>query len=250
LLDELRKEGRKVNHKRVQRLVSRYELGQRAKRKRTRMKNQRPQLEQPTRANESWSMDFLSDRLENGLAYRILTMLDRHTRECLTITPNRTMTARRVVAILDRIASQRGLPISIRIDNGPEFNSHALHGWAERNGVHLDFITPGRPTENAHIESFNGTLRKECVELWWVESIADAHTILEHWQAQYNNERTHSAIRMTPSAFGRCCERVAHRAPIGRLRPDGKAENAAAFPAFPQAPPLANTIKHLTVDVP
>jgi putative transposase len=155
-------------------------------------------------------------------------MMDRYTRQCLTITAARTMTARRVVMLLDQITSRQGLPSSIRVDNGPEFNSHALHRWAAKNGVALDFITPGRPTENGHIESFNGTLRKECIDLWWVETLEEACAILEAWRVQYNEQRTHSALGATPSAFARSC-------PHRRNRPDGKAENARAFTAFPQA---------------
>jgi putative transposase len=223
-----------VNHKRVERLVRLHGLGAKKKTKRIRSRLETSAPIEVTRVNEGWSMDFLSDRLDSGLSYRILAVIDRRSRECIGLEPARAMTARRVVEILDRIAAERGLPVSIRVDNGPEFDSHALREWATKNGVQLEFITPGRPTENGHIESFNGRLRQECVGLWWVESLTDARDVLGEWKDRYNNERTHSAIGTTPASYAASAPRVAYRAPGSR--PDGKEENASAFSSFPQAP--------------
>ena len=175
-----------MNHKRVERLVRLHGLGAKKKTKRIRSRLETSAPIEVTRVNEGWSMDFLSDRLDSGLSYRILAVIDRRSRECIGLEPARAMTARRVVEILDRIAAERGLPVSIRVDNGPEFDSHALREWATKNGVQLEFITPGRPTENGHIESFNGRFRDECLNQHWFASLPEARRIIEQWREEYD----------------------------------------------------------------
>jgi putative transposase len=189
-----------------------------------------------------WAMDFVSDRLTNGMAYRMLTLIDIHTRECFAIEAKRSLTSRHVVAILDRIAAVQGTPDAIRIDNGPEFISHTLRSWAANNNVHLDFTDPGSPTQNGHIESFNGTLRAECIGLWWMSTMADVRVETDQWRRRYNVERTHFVINDTPAAFALKTSSRPFRAlskQETKYRPDGKVENAkSAFSTFPQDPLL------------
>ena len=231
-----------INRKRVARIYREYGLGVTRKAKTyKRIRGSEP-AEQATRANESWAMDFLADRLENGHKYRIFSLLDRHTRECLALEARRSMPAQRVVEFLDGVAAVRGLPDRIRIDNGPEFISHALRQWAERNGVRLEFIEPGRPMQNGHIESFNGRLRAECADLWWTETLSEAQTALDEWRCRYNERRDHSSLGdVTPIAYAKMAEWVPFRK-LGESNPspDGKEENASAFPSFPQDPLLLN----------
>lgn len=240
--DELRKKGHKINRKKVERLFRVLELGVRQKRKKIRRvanKTPRPVI---TQRNQMWAMDFISDRLTHGMAYRMLTLIDIHTRECLATESRRSLTSRHVVAILDRISAVQGIPDSIRVDNGPEFISHALGRWARHNQVTLSFTDPGSPTQNGHIESFNGTLRAECIDLWWMETMEEVRNASEEWRKRYNEERTHSSLKATPASFARRTQSRPFRPlPADKIkdRPVGKVENAkSAFPTFPQDLPL------------
>lgn len=241
--DELRKKGFKVNPKRVERLFRLHQLGV-PKKKRRRIRRVASQVPRPliTQRNQMWAMDFVSDRLTNGMAYRMLTLIDIHTRECFAIEAKRSLTSRQVVAVLDRVSAVQGVPDAIRIDNGPEFISHALKSWAANNEVQLAFTDPGSPTQNGHIESFNGTLRAECIDLWWIDTMAEVREVSEAWRRRYNEERTHSSINATPASFVWTTESRPFRALARKRtqhRPDGKVENAkSAFSTFPQDPPL------------
>lgn len=240
--DELRKKGHPINRKRVERLFRLHQLGVAQKRKRVRRETSKAPRQVITQRNQMWAMDFVFDRLSNGRAYRILTLIDIHTRECLAIEARRSLTSRHVVAIVERVSAVQGTPDAIRVDNGPEFISHALGNWARNNGVILSFTDPGSPTQNGHIESFNGTLRAECIGLWWIDTMAEVHNVSEEWRKRYNEERTHSAIKATPASFARTTESRPFR-PLTpnktKDRPDGKVENARnAFSTFPQDPLL------------
>jgi len=156
----------------------------------------------PTQANERWSMDFVRDTLGDGRAFRSLTIVDDCTRESPAIEVDFSLPGERVVAVLDRLALTWGKPKAIVCDNGPEFASEALDEWAYRNDVTLDFIDPGKPTQNAFIESFNGTFREECLNESWFVSLADAQQTIEAWRVEYNTERPHSKLRdRTPREF-------------------------------------------------
>jgi putative transposase len=147
-------------------------------------------------------MDFTHDTLASGRTFRTLNLIDRFTRECLAIEVDTSLPAARVVRVLDRVIGVTGTPESIRIDNGPEFAGHVLDAWAAHQHVVLDFTTPGKPTENGHIESFNGKFRDECLSQYWFISLADARAIIEHWRSDYNTVRPHSALEnLTPAAF-------------------------------------------------
>ena len=198
----LRREGWKVNRKRVYRLYRDAGLAvRRRKRKRIGAVERKP-LPKPTRANLSWSMDFVADGLIGGRRLRCLTIVDDCTRECLAIEVDTSITGLRVEAVLDRLADSRGLPHSITVDNGPEFDSQVLDQWAYRRAVRLSFIRPGKPNENAYIESFNGRFRDECLNEHWFLSLAHARSVIEAWRIEYNTERPHSSLgNRTPEEF-------------------------------------------------
>jgi putative transposase len=147
-------------------------------------------------------MDFVSDSLSNGQRFRALTIVDNFSRVSPAIGVDFSLTGRRVVEVLERVANSYGLPKIIKVDNGPELISKALDEWAYRQGVKLDFSRPGKPTDNAYIESFNGRFRQECLDQNWFERIQEARIKIEEWRKDYNENRPHSALgQQTPSAF-------------------------------------------------
>jgi len=151
----------------------------------------RPEVHRP---NECWSMDFMADQLFSGRRFRILTLVDNFTRESLATRAGQRLTGDHVAAILDEVTQRRGRPKTIRVDNGPEFISKSLDLWAYWNQIKLDFSRPGKPTDNAYIESFNGKLREECLNQHWFLSIKDAQAKLEAWRLDYNQRRPHSSL--------------------------------------------------------
>src|SRR5437870_3141378 len=153
-----------------------------------------------TRPNERWSMDFVSDCVATGRVIRMLTIVDGCTRECPAIEVDTSLGGLRVRRVLDRIASERGLPEAIVLDNGPEFRSRALGAWSEERGVRLEFIQPGKPVQNAYVESFNGRLRDECLNANWFTSLSDARRKIEAWRQDYNQQRPHSSLDYVPPA--------------------------------------------------
>jgi putative transposase len=190
----LRREGVSVNHKRVYRL---YRLSDLAVRKRKRRKGimvQREPLERPAKRNEVWSMDFVMDALFNGRRIKILAIVDDCTRELVDLVVDFGISGRYVTRVLDRAARFRGYPKAIRTDQGPEFTSHVMDQWAYDNGVKLKLIQPGKPTQNAYIESFNGKFRDECLNEHWFQSIDHARVIIQDWKTDYNENRPHSML--------------------------------------------------------
>jgi putative transposase len=200
----LRREGWHVNAKRIYRLYREEELIVRTKQRR-KMARRRPVATSSVaaRRNHRWSMDFVSDKLADGRSFRILTVVDQFTRECVTLEADRSMTGMKVAQALERAKEERGcLPESITVDNGSEFCSRALEAWAIGNEVQLCFIRPGRPVENGFIESFNGRLRDECLNVEWFASLEDARTKLAIFRQHYNHQRPHSALAdRTPAGF-------------------------------------------------
>ena len=191
---ELRREGFDVNRTRTYRLYREEGLAvRRIKRKRYALGDRRP-LPKPDAANRSWSMDFVSDGLADGRKLRCLAIVDDCTRECLAIDVDTSLTGRRVAGVLDRLADGRGLPRSITVDHGPEFEGAVLDAWAYAQNVQLAFIRPGKPVENAYIESFNGRFRDKCLNEHWFVTMAQARRIIENWRIEYNEERPHSSL--------------------------------------------------------
>lgn len=147
-------------------------------------------------------MDFVSDSLYNGRRFRVLTIVDDLSRECPALEADHSLTGKRVTRVLDRIALTRGIPEVITVDNGPEFISKALDLWAYDNKVKLRFIQPGKPTQNAYIESFNGKFREECLNEHVFVNLQSAQQIIETWRQDYNSERPHSSLNdLTPEEF-------------------------------------------------
>ena len=177
----------------------------RSKYKRKRISEPRaPMSDMPLGIYECWTMDFVSDQLYNGKRFRSLTLLDIYTRECLDIHADHKITGEKVTEVLDKLKQTRGLPKRIKVDNGPEFISRSLDAWAYFNKVKLDYSRPGTPTDNAYIESFNGSFRNECLNVNWFMSLEDAKDKIEHWRKDYNEFRPHSALTyLTPAEFAR-----------------------------------------------
>jgi putative transposase len=191
----LKREGWVVGRKLVYRLYQELGLEVRSKKGRRKLVSaQSRNIVEASQANEKWSMDFMSERMEGGKGFRILTMIDQFNRECLKLDVAFHMSGQRVVENLERVAELRGYPKSITVDNGPEFCSKAVDGWAYRKGVTLEFIRPGKPVENSFIESFNGRLRDECLNTHLFWSLEDVRDKLEHWREDYNQHRPHSAL--------------------------------------------------------
>ncbi len=203
----LRREGRQVNTKRVYRLYREEGLQVRTTKHVKRAAQARVPLPGAVRFNQRWSMDFVSDRLADGRWFRILTVVDQYTRECLCAHADLSQTGEKVVEQMQRLVALCGAPESITTDNGSEFAGQAMDVWAHQSGVKLDFIRPGCPVQNGYIESFNGRLRDECLNGEVFFSLADAREKLERWRQDYNRERPHSALAdRTPGEFARRLE--------------------------------------------
>jgi putative transposase len=199
----LRREGWHVNAKRTYRLYKEDGLDLRRKRpKRRRSAVQRQPRVAAARPNERWSMDFMSDALANGQKLRVLTVVDQYTRECVALEAGSHFRGQDVAAILTRVGFTRGLPATINVDNGTEFTSRAFDHWAYTNHVQLDFSRPGKPTDNATIESFNASVRRECLSQHYFSTLAEAQVVLRAYQDDFNNHRPHGSLgQQTPAQF-------------------------------------------------
>ena len=198
----LRREGRVVNHKRVYRLYVEEGLSVR-RRERKRLKAAaRTPLALPVRANQVWTMDFTHDQLASGRKFRTLNLMDGFTRESPRIEVDTSLPGLRVVRVLEDVARERGYPQALQVDNGPEFVSRVVDQWAFEHRVELHFIAPGKPTENALIESFNGKFRDECLNENWFLTLPEAREKIEAWRKDYNQARPHSSLGyQTPQEF-------------------------------------------------
>ncbi len=198
----LKREGLVINHKRTERLYREEGLVLRKKRRRKGAAGARIVIPSPQRTNERWSMDFVTDSIITGRRFRALAIVDDYSRECPAIEVDTSLGGRRVVGVLEKLAEIRGLPEVITIDNGPEFAGRVLDEWAYRNGVKLSFIRPGKPIDNAYIESFNGRFRDECLNTNWFLSLKHARDIIEDWRKDYNEVRPHSSLKgATPKEY-------------------------------------------------
>ena len=191
----LQREGWEVNHKRVYRLYRLEGLGMRPRKPRRHVTAcRRMERLVVTEVNENWSMDFMSDQLYDGRRIRLLTLVDNFNRESLAIEVGEHIGSDRVVEVLNKLGELRDLPKRIQVDNGPEFISKRLDQWAYFNRIELDFIRPGKPTDNALIEAFNGRFRQECLNENWFMSLEDAREKVEAWRQDYNKNRPHGAL--------------------------------------------------------
>lgn len=198
----LRREGWDVNHKRVCRLYRSMGLQLRNKSPKRKVKAKlREGRTAPKQSNDVWAMDFVHDQLYDGRKLRILTIIDAFTRYVPALDVRDRYTGADVVETLERVCKELGYPRSIRVDQGPEFISKDLDLWAYTRGVELDFSRPGKPTDNAYIESLNGKFRAECLSAHWFMNLADARRKCESWRRDYNDVRPHSALGYkTPSS--------------------------------------------------
>lgn len=198
----LRRQGWRDNHKRIERIYREEGLQVRRRGRKRVTRAARQPLGRPTQLNERWSMDFVADSLADQRRIRLLNILDEYSRECLQIEVDTSLPGARVVRTLEQLRQQRGCPRQIVIDNGPEFSGQALDQWAYTHGVELVFIEPGKPQQNAFIESFNGKLREECLNEHWFISVADARQVTAQYRWMYNEDRPHSALgNQTPAEF-------------------------------------------------
>lgn len=197
----LRRDGWPVNIKRVYRLYREEGLSLRYKRSKKRASMLRVTPPPAQRPNERWSIDFLRDSLADGRALRVFTVVDNVSRVSPAIEAAFSIRGEAVVAVLDRLKAG-GLPERLAVDNGPEFISKALDAWAYRNGITREFSRPGKPTDNAFVESFNGHFREECLDQHWFVSLEEARQVVEAWRIEYNTERPHRALgQRTPAAI-------------------------------------------------
>src|ERR1700757_3506050 len=194
------REGITANHKRVYRLYREEGLAMRIRQRRRIRWTSAVSSAAAIRANQRWSIDFVSDCVSTGRVIRMLTVVDDCTRECPAIEVDTSLGGWRVRRVLDRIASDRGVPEAIVLDNGPEFRGRALAAWSEERRVRLEFIQPGKPAQNAFAESFNGRLRDECLNANWFTSLSDARRKIEDWRQDYNQQRPHSSLNYLPPA--------------------------------------------------
>ena len=190
----LRREGEVVNRKKVQRLYREERLTVRRRGGRKRAIGTRRPVETPLAANQRWSLDFVSDQMTDGRRFRILTVIDNCTRECLALVADTSLSGRRVARELDVLIAQRGRPGMIVSDNGTEYTSNAILGWADETGVDWHYIAPGKPAQNGYNESFNGRLRDELLNETLFRSLPHARAVLEAWRRDYNEHRPHSKI--------------------------------------------------------
>ncbi len=191
---KLRQSGQQVNHKRVDRLYAEAGLQVRRRRRKKVPVTERQPLARPLAANQVWSMDFVFDRTAEGRTIKCLTVVDDATHEAVAVVPERAIGGQTVTPILDRLAVHRKLPQSIRTDNGKEFCGKAMLTWAHARGVQLFQIQPGKPNQNAYIESFNGRFRDECLNEHWFVSLDHAKVVIEAWRREYNEQRPKKSL--------------------------------------------------------
>ena len=201
---KLRQEGEPVNYKRVERLYQQERLQVRRRKRKKVPVGERQPLLRPTAPNEVWSMDFVFDRTADGRVIKCLTVVGDATHEAAVIEVERAISGIGVTRVMDRLALTRGLPKVIRSDNGKEFCGKAMITWAHERGMQLRLIEPGKPNQNAYIESFNGRFRDECLNEHWFPSLLHARTQIETWRREYNEERPKKALGgLTPAAYAK-----------------------------------------------
>lgn len=198
----LRLKGYQWNHKPIYRIYKDLGLNIRRFPKRKRLKRDPQPLEIPTELNDTWSLDFVSDSLSNGFSFRVLNIIDDCSREALAAEADTSISAKRVIRILDRILQDRAKPLKLRVDNGPEFIAKPMARWAEKHGIELKFIQPGKPTQNGLVERLNGTLRREVLDRFWFADLDHAREKIDEWIIEYNRFRPHKGLGyLSPDLF-------------------------------------------------
>ena len=193
----LKSEGLVTNTKRTYRLYTEQGMQIRTKRRKKLIRPRIP-MAVPTRVNERWSLDFVHDQLSNGRRFRVLNIVDDYSRVCVGQLVDLSISGQRMARYLDQLSETRGLPKSIVMDNGTEMTSKAMFFWSQKTGVKLHFIQPGKPTQNAFVESFNGKFRDGCLNQHWFLNLDDARDIIDQWRKHYNEVRPHSSLGYVP----------------------------------------------------
>lgn len=196
----LRLLGHRWNHKRVWRIYKAMRLNKKRRTKRRLPDRQRVPLDAPAEVNGTWSLDFMSDALYSGSRFRVLNIIDEGVREALDIVVDTSITAVRLVRILELLKSQFGIPKAIRVDNGPEFTAQAFTDWCTQNNVRIDYIQPGRPNQNAYIERFNRSYRDEVLDPHIFSTLSQVRDLSWAWLISYNEERPHKSLGNIPPA--------------------------------------------------
>ena len=221
----LRRSGEHVNHKRLHRIYCEAGLRIRRKKRKHCVREGKP-LVARTAANQEWALDFAHDAVACGRAIRVLSVVDAYTRECLALEVDTSFASRRVTRVLEAIVTERGLPQAIRCDNGPELTSRHFLAWCVERQIELLHIQPGKPTQNARIESFHGRLREECLAVSWFQNLFDARRKIAAWRKEYNEERPHSSLGYkTPKEF------AAQAASFETAVREERDSNAVPFPS-------------------
>src|SRR5690242_11735712 len=189
----LRRSGEEVNHKRLHRVYCEAGLAIRRKKRKHCVREGKPLLAR-TSANQEWALDFVHDAVECGRTIRVLSVVDAYTRECLALEVDTSFASPRVTRVLEAIVAERGQPQAIRCDNGPELTSRHFLAWCVERQIELVHIQPGKPTQNARVESFHGRLREECLSVSWFQNLFDARRKIAAWRKEYNEERPHSSL--------------------------------------------------------
>jgi putative transposase len=226
------REGERVNHKRLWRVYREAGLCLKRKKRRhcVRVGSPRQQL---SGANQEWALDFVHDVIAAGRTIRVLSVVDAFTRECLALEVDTGFASRRVTRVLDEVIVMRGRPQAIRCDNGPELTSRHFLAWALEWKIELRHIQPGKPTQNAHVESFHGRLREECLRVSWFTNLFDARRKIANWKTEYNEQRPHSSLGYrTPAEFARAAITQSY----GKDVSFAHLENASGVSHFPTAP--------------
>ena len=203
----IRNEGLIWNHKRVKRVYDLLKLNIRRKHKRRLPNREKIALEQPDSINKKWSMDFMSDALTDGRKFRTFNLIDDFNREVLAIEADTSLPAKRVVRVLERVIWEKGKPESIRVDNGPEFISHALETFCKEQQIHLQFIKPGKPMQNGYVERFNRTYREDILDAYLFNSLKQVRELSDEWAKDYNSFHPHQSLnRLSPIGYRQAVE--------------------------------------------
>jgi putative transposase len=221
----LRRGGERVNHKRLHRIYCEAGLMIRRKKRKYCVRVGQP-LRNWTAANQEWALDFVHDAVACGRAIRVLSVVDAYTRECLALEVDTSFASRRVTRVLEAIVAERGQPQAIRCDNGPELTSRHFLAWCIERQIELVHIQPGKPTQNAYVESFHGRLREECLTVSWFQNLFDARRKIAAWRKEYNEQRPHSSLGYkTPSEF------AAQAATLYKAEREARNSNAVPCPS-------------------
>jgi len=200
--EQFRDAGRGWNHKRVKRVYREMKLNIRRRAKRRLPERVKQPLVVPAGINHTWSIDFISDSLVDGRKFRVLNVMDDFNRESLALEADTSLPALRVIRVLEKISEQRGKPLNLRTDNGPEFISYKLREWCTSKQITIQYIQPGRPMQNAYVERKNGSLRRELLNAYLFDSLQEVRIMCEEWRTYYNTQRPHKALKyLTPMKY-------------------------------------------------